>query len=234
MVQKRMSRKFTVTIWQAFAISVVLHAALALPYMLHTMPSDPEEPPRLVLEFQGVASDNQTEQKIMRETAAQQTQAPAEHETEVTRTEVSEQPPTEEQAPAAQPAPVEQKQEPTPKPEAKSADGGANNTPGAEQSQIAQTLKVERQIDQEYGIRVSKKIQSNVIYSEDGVQGSTAVSFTILQSGRIRPETLKIAASSGHAKLDANALKTVRACVPFAPPPREMTVTVNVDFWHRP
>jgi hypothetical protein len=45
-----------------------------------------------------------------------------------------------------------------------------------------------------------------------------------------RPESLKIVAGSGQAKLDESALKTIRASVPFDPPPREMTVAIAVAF----
>lgn len=48
--------------------------------------------------------------------------------------------------------------------------------------------------------------------------------------GQIRPDTLRIAASSGQPKLDASALATVRVCAPFAPPSREMTITLVVGY----
>ena len=50
------------------------------------------------------------------------------------------------------------------------------------------------------------------------------------QVGQICPETLKIAVSSGKPKLDAGALKTITASAPFDPPPREMTVSIVVEF----
>jgi protein TonB len=56
------------------------------------------------------------------------------------------------------------------------------------------------------------------------------VSFTILASGQIRPETLKIVTSSGQPRLDGGALKTIRASVPFDPPPKEITIAIAVDF----
>jgi protein TonB len=56
------------------------------------------------------------------------------------------------------------------------------------------------------------------------------VSFTILPSGQIRPESVKIITSNGQPKLDASALKTIRASVPFDPPPKEMTVAIAVAF----
>jgi protein TonB len=45
---------------------------------------------------------------------------------------------------------------------------------------------------------------------------------------------LKIVESSGQPKLDASALKTIRASAPFAPPPKEMTVAIAVAFGRKP
>jgi protein TonB len=66
-----------------------------------------------------------------------------------------------------------------------------------------------------------------------GLHGTTTISSTVLDNGQIRPESLKIVASSGQAPLDASALKTIRASIPFAPPPREMTVAIAVSFAHK-
>ncbi len=85
-----------------------------------------------------------------------------------------------------------------------------------------------------YGRLVSKKIQANLIYPDDArgarLQGVPVVSFTVLANGQIRSETLRIVTSSGKPKLDAAALKTITASVPFDPPPREMTIAIDVFY----
>jgi len=109
---------------------------------------------------------------------------------------------------------------------------------GAEERQKAQIIRQDPEEDinllKGYVKRLTKKVQANLIYPEEGRQaglhGAATVSFTILGSGQIRPETLKIVASSGQPKLDASALKTVRSSAPFDPPPKEMTVAISVSF----
>jgi periplasmic protein TonB len=103
--------------------------------------------------------------------------------------------------------------------------------------QNAQTIKADQQeIDRlrDYVKLLTKKVQSNLVYPDEGRQagltGTATVSFTILGTGQIRPETLKIVESSGQPKLDAGALKTIRASAPFNPPPKEMTVAIAVAF----
>jgi periplasmic protein TonB len=81
---------------------------------------------------------------------------------------------------------------------------------------------------------LSKKVQANLVYPDEarqaGLHGTATVSFAILRTGQIRPETLKVVVSSGQPKLDESALKTIRASIPFDPAPKEMTVAVAVDF----
>jgi protein TonB len=77
-------------------------------------------------------------------------------------------------------------------------------------------------------------VQAHLVYPDDGrragLQGTATVSFAVLRNGQIRPETLKIVTSSGQPRLDASALKTIRASIPFDPAPKEMTVAIAVDF----
>jgi protein TonB len=118
------------------------------------------------------------------------------------------------------------------------ASSGASNVPGAPERQNAQTIKTDRDIEadrlREYVKLLTKKVQANLVYPEEGrkagLQGTATVSFTILQTGQISPETLKVVTGSGQPKLDASALATVRASAPFEPPPKEMTVAVAVGF----
>jgi protein TonB len=139
------------------------------------------------------------------------------------------------------PAPQATEQKPQPAIDAKSAGTGIDTIAGAEERQVAQTIQpdgpTETEQLREYVKLLSKKVQAHLVYPDDGrrdaLQGTATVSFAILRSGQIRPETLKIVSSSGQSRLDASALKTIRASVPFDPAPKEMTVVIAVDFGRR-
>jgi protein TonB len=229
------------TIYHGLAASIVLHSALALPFVVHAFASPPEEPPTLVIELQGVVADSQTEQKVAQETKgeakAEEAVAPAVAETSVTQPIASEVKPMEVAADdtGTEPPPPEPVPTPSP-PQAKPSPGsaGSSNSPGVAQPQNAQMIRPDREAIKEYVKLLTKKVQANLVYPEEGrragLQGTATVSFTILSDGQIRPETLKIVQSSGQPRLDAGALKTIRASVPFAPPPKEMTVAIAVAF----
>jgi protein TonB len=122
--------------------------------------------------------------------------------------------------------------------EKRSGSRGSRNIAGTDEQQDAQTIKMDHDaaIDHltTYVKVLTKKVQANLIYPDEGrqagLQGIATVSFAILRSGQIRPDSLKIITSSGQPKLDASALKTVRSSVPFDPPPNEMTVAIAVAF----
>ncbi len=235
-----MARVVWFTIYHGLAASIVLHSALALPFVVHAFASPAEEPPTLVIELQGVVADTQTEQKVAQETQgetkAEQAVAPVAAETSETQPVASEVKPMEvAEETGTEPPPPQPKAAPSPpQPKPSQADPGANNSPGVAQPQTAQTIKVDRETLQEYVKLLTKKVQANLVYPEEGrrtgMQGTATVSFAILSDGQIRPETLKIAQSSGQPRLDESALKTIRASVPFAPPPKEMTVAIAVAF----
>jgi len=114
---------------------------------------------------------------------------------------------------------------------------GAANVKGDEQKEQAQTIKLsEEEFDRlrKYVKGLTKRVQSHLRYPDEGrrvgLQGAATVSFTILSNGQIWPESLKIVESSGQQKLDASALQTVRSSGPFEPPPKEMTVAIDVVF----
>ena len=105
---------------------------------------------------------------------------------------------------------------------------------GIEEQQKAQTIRADLQENDrlsDYIKLLTKKVQANLVYPDNGRRSATAtVSFNILSSGRIRPGSLKIAVSSGQTALDASTLKTIRASAPFDPPPGEITLAITVDF----
>ncbi|MBN8969230.1 MAG: energy transducer TonB [Rhizobiales bacterium] len=222
-----MNRTLTFTIWHGLIASVALHSALAAPFVVNKLVPPPMDDVPLVIELQGVEADRQNE-----ETLAQQMPEPQPQQPQAAPTAPpQEAPPPEpmEEAAAEPPPPQAQpQQEPTP-PQPQKA-------PTPVEQEKAQTLKVERDLEAErvrdYVKRLAKKAKANLVYP-DGMtklKGNATVSFALTADGHIRPGTLTIILSSGKPKLDASALATVRACAPFEPPPREMTVAFVVGY----
>ncbi len=89
---------------------------------------------------------------------------------------------------------------------------------GTTEKQAAQTIKTESPTEaellREYAKQLSKKVRANLVNPGSGHASSATVSFFILSDGHIRPDSLKIVASSGQYKVDASALQTIRASVP--------------------
>ncbi len=231
------------TIYHGFAASLALHAAVALPFVLHALAPPPEDPPALVVELQGVVAEYQSEEKVLQETKGEAKQdkadMPKPAEAPAAKTAPPDDPPpdvAEEGKAASTPPPAAATSPPAS--EARSGSAGANDISGVEARQNAQRIKADRdtEIDEtnRYGKLLTKKVMGNLVYPDEGrqarLQGVATVSFTILESGQIRPDSLKILVSSGQPKLDASALKTVRSSAPFEPPPRELAVTIAVVF----
>ncbi|MCK9917102.1 TonB family protein [Microbacteriaceae bacterium K1510] len=227
-----MSGSFRLTFVQALGLSLVIHTALAVPFVAPRLFSPPEEPPTLVIDLQGIVADEQDEAKIL-----EQVKGAA-----LAKTVDAPPLPPEQRPRQPEPENVERSQEttvpvpvqpPAPKPET-----GADKTDavGAQQQQIAQAIKTKRQEAEELSIYVkglSKKIRSNLSYRNNGRRSSAVVSFTILADGNIRSDTLKIVRSTGQPKLDTSALQTIRASAPFDRPLQELNVAVVVDFERR-
>jgi len=220
-----MNRTLTFTIWHGLIASVALHSALAVPFVMHTLVPPPDDVP-LVIELQGMEADRQTEEAI-----ARQMPEPLPQQPQAAPTPPQEAPPPEpmEEAAAELPPPeVQPQQEPTPTQPQK--------TPTPIEQEDAQTLKVERDLEAErirdYVKQLAKKAKANLVYPDGMIKlrGNATVSFALTADGKIRPGTLTILKSSGKPKLDASALATVRACAPFEPPPREMTVAFDVGY----
>lgn len=217
-----MNRTLTFTIWHGLVASVALHSALAVPFAIHRFMPPAEDQP-LVIELQGMEANRQTEEKVAQQTPEQPQQQP-----QAAPAPPQEAPPPEPEEDAAAKPPQVQPQPPTPP--------QAQRTPVPLEEEKAQTLKVERDLEAErvrdYVKGLAKKAKANLVYPEGRTKlsGSARVSLALTADGHIRPGTLVIAQSSGKPRLDAGALATVRACVPFEPPPREMTVTFDVGY----
>jgi protein TonB len=234
-------RRSRFTIWHGVAASLLIHAAPAAPFVWYTLATPPDEPPTLVVELQGAIADSQAEQKVEREIkgAAERNKPEPAKPAPAPPSETAEEHPIDDQdAAMPPPAPHPKELKPQSAADAESAGTGANTITGAEQRQIARTIQSDPQTEieqlREYVKLLSKKVQAHLVYPEDGrqarLEGTATVSFAILRSGQIRPETLKIVTSSGQPRLDASALKTIRASIPFDPAPREITVVIAVEF----
>lgn len=249
----------TFTLAHGFALSLALHSAVLLPFVITLDTEPPEEPPVLVVELQGLVSDTQSQQQVQQQTKGAPEQKPQE--------EAKPTPPAQATQAAQAPTPPEPQQDvaedgtmavpPPPTPEqkaqeakdapppapsaapvaAQSGNPGAANIVGAQEQRQAQTISREQEEAERlrrYVKELTKKVQENLVYPDAGrkagLKGTARVAFKLEPDGTIRPGSLKIAESSGRATLDASALKTVEASVPFGPPPRPIGVAIAVTY----
>lgn len=221
------------TLYHGLAASLVMHAALSLPYILSRFEPDQDDLSTLVFEMDGLASDEQADEKVQHDTAGQ-TQQAAQNAVQAQPT-----PPSQQKPEADDGAPVRANSVTVAaKSLAKPEPAGSTQVNGVEERQVARTI-AHREVSEEtllraYVKQVSKKIHARLVYPEEGrraaLRGVTKVSFDILATGQIRSETLKVVSSSGQPQLDAGALKTIRGSAPFGPPSREMNVAIDVVF----
>ncbi len=239
----------TLTLFSAFVISILAHSTVVLPYFVYGWTMTPQEDSQVVLDLEGVVTDDQQVAQTLQETRGK----PKEEETHEQPRETKEASPAqapsetqpldtaddgqEEQQPPPQPM-QKPSAEPTQTPtttETQSAAPGANNTVSPDQNQRdSQTIKVEQEEEfnrlREYVKLITKKLQSKLEDLGEGRKATARVSFYLQSDGQIRPDSLKVVQSSGQSKLDASALWTVKESVPFDPPPRAMTIAIPFDF----
>jgi periplasmic protein TonB len=250
-----MTHKRKFTILHGLAVSIAIHAVLGLPLLASVVrPAPPEEPP-LFIELQGVAPDSPDLAEVKPSDVDQKHAEPQlprpdtpEPAKDTPRQQPTPPPPSEEPpmevadaddalrnpsqpappplSPAVEtPPPAAEKQA---APDDSTVNGAKEYVPPSRQfAQVEIT-------DQEYSALLMKKVRDNLVYPDQArrarLQGVATVSFVILSNGDIRPETLKVVRSSGQPALDGGALNTIRASAPFAPPPREMAVSIGVAF----
>lgn len=89
-------------------------------------------------------------------------------------------------------------------------------------------------INRRYIARLAKQLRSNLAYPEEvrkyGIDGISTVTFVVTKSGDIKSDSLKIKRSSGYPALDNSALMSARTSAPFEKPPKELTVSIAVEF----
>jgi len=250
-------RRSRFTIYHGLVASVMIHAAIAVPFILRRLEPPPQEPSLLTVELDGMVSDTQAAQQVMEETKGsvkqdeQQAVKPAEK-VEAPPTEELPPPepparktepvvkqevvpdPTDETLPAPPPPPVAQPE--TSSSSSAAADAGTLDIKGQREQQAAQRLQQQRQeeIDRlkSYANIVYKKVMGHLVYPKGGQRphGTATVSFFITSSGAIRPDSIRIVDSSGKADLDEAAIKSIRASSPFEAPPREIPLAIPISF----
>jgi protein TonB len=221
-----MNRALKFTIWHGMAVSLALHSAVALPFVVNSLTPPPDDAEMLVVELEGEISDTQVEEKVAQAPPDQPQPQP---------TPPQEEPPPEPQEDEGSKPPEPQPQISAPQPPAPPQ---VHQVQDPDEQQKAQILKAERDLEadrlRKYIKRLTKKVQAHLVYPSEGrgagLHGNARVSFTLAPSGQIKPGTLAIAESSGQSKLDASALATVRASAPFEPPPSEMNVAFVVGY----
>jgi protein TonB len=216
------------------AASFALHLLLASPFVLWALTEDADDSEFLVVELQGDTSDVQVEHKVVRQASAPtpsaEPPAPATTQNPPPRQQVEERPPDvvgDVKQDKTEPSP--------PKPAASTpSPAAAMNVPGVDEQQTARTIKVDTPSEadrmRDYVRGLSRKVRANLVNPGNGYASSAKVSFVILADGQVRPDSLKVVTSSGQAKVDASALQTIRASSPFDRPPREMGISIVVDF----
>jgi protein TonB len=234
-------RRWTFSIYHGLAASLVLHSAFGLPLVVHGFMSPPDEPEMLVIELKGLVAEVQTAEQTAGDTPENVTPQQAQPQQQALAAPAAPAPPPQEEAvvedkvalpvPADSAPPPQLATEPAPAIPAAPQAAGA-----AEQMELQQTIR--RDLDRDrfnaYVKLLTKKVQANLVYPDEGrrsgLHGAATISFTIRGDGQIRLESLKIVESSGQHALDTSALQTIRASVPFEPPPREITVSIAVAF----
>ncbi len=215
--------------YQCLAISLLLHVSLALPFLLGALHiPDHSRHEQLRIELFGMISDRQLEERHQGTAEPQQEERAVQ---EVKRTVPR--PIPEKYQTAESPAQVEKAEDNPNEPVAVPV---VANTAGVAEEQKQQSIRYESQADilQAYMARVTKQIQGNLVYPkevrENGVKGVSTIAFTITSSGNIRENSLRVQKSSGHAALDASAIRSARDSAPFEKPPKELDIAIAVSF----
>jgi periplasmic protein TonB len=255
-------RKPSFTIYHSVVASSVLHLVLALPFVLRfTEPTSEAstlaiELQGVVADIQAEEKTLQETKGQEQEKTKGQEQKKAKEQEQETAPQLAQKilpdPPASETQPL--PSGAEGVQTPTTDPQLKetqtprsappeketpSTAVGSENAKGDAERERAKRLKLSLEENSrllDYVKLLTKRVQSHLVYPSENrsnhVHGAAKVSFRVLSNGQISPASLKVIESSGRSELDASALKTVRSSVPFAPPPKEVTVSIAVAFGH--
>ncbi|RDU95218.1 TonB family protein [Trinickia dinghuensis] len=126
--------------------------------------------------------------------------------------------------------------QPQPQPEHQPRMNEASKASGAAlEQQVSRTIEhedVDPDVLRRYLLTLRKAIKSRLSYPPDagGVTGTPVVTFKLRSDGGIEPGSLSIRRSSGYSVLDEEALRAVGAAAPFGPPPKAMTIALDMPF----
>ena len=236
-------------VFLSLAVSLVLHAGLAMGLLNEKRSEPPKREQLLVVEFIGMVGNRQLEQKQRGNDSAQK--APALPPQEMAKKTAKKATAPTRKAPSpvkakALPEKTETRPEPKLEPEQQPEQQATNAAPaageqalpkGADAQQELQTLKpreLEASLIRKYLAGLKQAIQNHLEYPQEardsGYVGAPVIRFTITDSGDILPGSLAVQKSSGSALLDERALLAARGAAPMAKPPRQMAVTITVAF----
>lgn len=117
------------------------------------------------------------------------------------------------------------------------ASSGAQSRSGGDTQQVQQTIAVHNDLNSRkaaYGAEIARLLNSHPFYPQEAkkkkLEGETTITFTILESGDVKPNSLMVTRSSGIAMLDAAALRIVSNLGHFPKPPTEMSIEYTEVF----
>lgn len=227
------------TFGRSLLASLLVHALAAAPFVLarHGL-SPPPQRDKLVVELFGMIAERQTEETRQEEQVV----------------------PTPAPPPAPRPPPAEPRQPRLFKPVQRAAVAspvkvhdeehgeavGENQPPpvapaeprmavAAPENQVQQTIAHEdRELEAQrrYMAALIKAIKSRLVYPAEahGITGAPTITFRLRADGSMEPGSLVVHASSGSTALDEQALRTVRAVMPFERPPKAMFIAFEIPF----
>ncbi|MGQ2993786.1 TonB family protein [Variovorax sp.] len=220
-------------------LSVLLHAALVLPWLVRARPEAP--PPsreQLVVDLLGLVSNRQVEQQQVARPA--EPPPPTPQPKPVARKETRERAPVPRQV-APSPVQVARVEEPV-----RAAPEPPTQTPVAAQPPVANAAEEDRMQQtvrarddgadalRKYLAGLRKAIQGKLVYPaearEAGYVGAPTIRFTLTEEGNILSGSLAVAKSSGYPVLDESAMRAAQAGAPFEKPPRRMEVAIAIGF----
>jgi protein TonB len=235
------------TLGHGMVVSLLLHACFVLPFlawMTHTPRTYRPSSNRLNFEVIGVLSDRQMEAQHKRIFAPRTSAPPApKNETQETKPETAPKEIAHFKTQPLQSESLADTLDAVRLPQASmeqfnvSHASGTAARAGGNVEQQPQAIAVHNDINDRiaaYVAQLSRRLQANVVYPEEAkrkkIKGVSLISFVIMDSGEIRPNTLAVKKSSGNATLDASALRVAANSAPFQKPPRELSVTIAIAF----
>ncbi|MFG6457450.1 TonB family protein [Roseateles sp. BYS96W] len=221
------------TLRRCLAASLLAHVLFVLPALAvrARAPAAPRQD-KLVVELFGLVAQRQTDEARAGEAAAR----PAPQARPPQPLQPARRAPSPPPAPPAMvDSPVRVEARPAPADDAP-PQAAASATPGpAAQAQVRQTIphdEPDLDAQRRYLVALKRAVKARLSYPAEanGATGAPVVAFGLRPDGSVEPGSLTIRRSSGNTALDEQALRAVQAVVPFEPPPRAMTIALDIPF----